>query len=119
MKKKIINPFIMLLPAIFTLTLVASSLIWFFLRQLTGLLAIFKIFLPIARIATVVSGIGFVACLVILIVKRCLKAYINSVTPTIYLHDNLRVHARVSDYKNGRQPLSSVEREYNCKRLFF
>ena len=113
MKKKIINPFIMLLPAIFTLTLVASSLIWFFLSQLTGPLAIFKVFLPLARIATVVCGIGFVACLVILIVKRCLKAYIKSITPTVYLHENLKIHTRVSDYKNGEQPLSSIEREYN------
>lgn len=113
MKEKIINPFIMLLPAIFTLTLVALGLIWLFLIQLTGPLAIFKIFLPIARIATVISGIGFVVCLVVLLVKGNLKAYIRSITPTIYLHDNLKVHARVSDYKNDRQPLSSVEREYN------
>ena len=70
MNKKIIDPFFMFLPAIFTVGLVVSGVLWLFLAQLYGILAILKIVLPIIKLSAIVSSVGFFACFAILVITK-------------------------------------------------
>lgn len=45
--------------------------------------------------------------------EKSLTSYINSISPTFYLHENLKIHAKISDYRNQNQQLSYAEKNYN------
>ena len=111
--KKILDPFLIFLPAFFTLLAISFGIVWIILAHITGILAIFKIILPMVEIFTSVGSIGLLICLIVLLVKNNLLTYIKSIFPTLYLHENMKIYAKVSDYRNNQQPLNQAERAYN------
>ncbi|MCI6882008.1 MAG: hypothetical protein MR841_02985 [Lactobacillus johnsonii] len=113
MNKKIIDPFFMFLPAIFTVGLVVSGVLWLFLAQLYGILAILKIVLPIIKLSAIVSSVGFFACFAILVITKNFVTYIKSISPTLYVHENLKIYAKISDYRNSPQSLTYSQKAYN------
>lgn len=83
------------------------------LSSLTGFLSILKIFMPITKVLTFISGTGFMISLSVLGLKHNLIDYCKSIEPTLYLHENLKIHAKASDYRKDSQILSYPEKNYN------
>lgn len=112
-KEKFLDPFFTFLPALFLILFVISSLLWAIFTRSTGILVILKSLLPLVRITTLVSGTGLIVCITTLLVKHTFLSYFMSIPPTLYLHENLKIHTKISDFKNEPQPLTYVQRIYN------
>lgn len=113
MKRKIIDPFLIFLPVIFAFITACGDIVWLLLSHSTGILSFFKIITPIIKTFTIGGLIGLLICLVILLVKNAFITYIRSISPTLYLHENLKIYKKVSDYRNNQQALNQAERTYN------
>lgn len=112
-KKRILDPFLAFLPVIFTLLTIGGGIVWSVLVHPSGILTILKIFMPIAKGSTIVGIIGFSICLSILVAKNSFITYVRSISPTLYLHENLKIHPKISSYRNDRERLNYAENSYN------
>lgn len=113
MERKIVDPFLVFLPVIFMLITVVSSIVWIILDHINGILSFFKILIPVIETFTIIGLIGLLICLTFLLVKNTFMTYIRSIPLTLYLHENLKIYKKVSDYRNERQPFNYAERSYN------
>ena len=99
-RKRILDPFLAFLPAFLLVLFVISLLLWIMLNRSTGILIILKSLLPLVRITALVSSTGLVVCVTTLLVKHTFLSYFMSIPPTLYLHENLKIHTKISDFKN-------------------
>lgn len=113
-KKRILDPFLAFLPVIFTLLTIGAEIVWIILAHSTGILTILKIFMPIAKVSTILGLSGFLICLSILVAKNAFLTYARSIPLTLYLHENLKIYKKISDYRKENQPLTYAERTYNA-----
>lgn len=112
-KEKILDPFLAFLPAIFVVLTTIAGVTWIILSQVTGILAILKVFMTGVKILTFVSGVGLSVSCAILGITHKLGNYCRSIEPTLYLHENLRIYKKISDYRQEKLQFSYAERSYN------
>ncbi|MBW8036960.1 hypothetical protein E0700_01190 [Lactobacillus helveticus] len=114
--KRVIEPVVVFLPLLSAGLFIICAILMILISKITILKFLLKYVLGLG----VASFIGIMISLIILFVKKELLSYLESIFPTLELHDSLKVYPKVSDFKNQNQRLNRAENDYNwCVRMSY
>ena len=114
---KVIDPFLFWLPVVCIVVFALSGVVEVAVAKISLIKILLNQFLPLFWIIFALSGAGLVISTVALALKRELKTYIFSFSPTFDFHETLKLYPSYSDFREKQQQLSRVEKIFNsCVR---
>lgn len=116
-QEKIIDPLCFWAPVICTVTLVISVTVMLVATKVGLLKVLLHPLLSLIWFIFWISGVGGLACLVILLRQHNLKNYFDSLILTADFHESAKIYPKYSDFKEKQQHFSTIENSFNsCVR---